>query len=302
MLPLARAFSEESLPKLAKPCADRSKQGALAGSRSPLGRRDACGLFDRILELVGKALGQLRQQRATHGFPHWRHRATAFHAYVEHDLGPAVAEGHSAGADKLEEVLDWCEEADIDVVSVWGLSVDNLSRGPEELEGLMRLFEARLMDLVDSERIHRNRVQVRVVGRRELLPEHVRQAAERAERATAHHRRRTLNICLAYGGREEIVDALRAWHQAAVAAGADPAEAVARLEPDDLSPYLSTAPAPNPDLIIRTSGEVRLSGFLLWQSAQAEFYFCDTYWPAFRKIDFLRALRSYDQRHRRFGR
>ncbi|MCB9737572.1 MAG: di-trans,poly-cis-decaprenylcistransferase [Deltaproteobacteria bacterium] len=214
----------------------------------------------------------------------------------------AVAEGHSAGADKLEEVLDWCEEADIDVVSVWGLSVDNLSRGPEELEGLMRLFEARLMDLVDSERIHRNRVQVRVVGRRELLPEHVRQAAERAERATAHHRRRTLNICLAYGGREEIVDALRAWHRAAVAAGADPAEAVARLEPDDLSPYLSTAPAPNPDLIIRTSGEVRLSGFLLWQSAQAEFYFCDTYWPAFRKIDFLRALRSYDQRHRRFGR
>lgn len=214
----------------------------------------------------------------------------------------SITAGHHAGADKLDEVLDWCEEADIDVVSVWGLSVDNLSRDPAELDGLMRLFEARLLDLVDSERIHRNRVRVRVVGRRELLPDFVLAAAERAEAATGHHARRALNICLAYGGREEIVDAFKRWHLATLATGADPAAAIAALEPDALAAHLATAPSPNPDLIIRTSGEVRLSGFLLWQSAHAEFYFCDTHWPAFRKIDFLRALRSYDQRQRRFGR
>jgi short-chain Z-isoprenyl diphosphate synthase len=140
------------------------------------------------------------------------------------------------------------------------------------------------------------------MGRTELLPERVQAAIAKAEAATAHYRRRALNIGIAYGGREEIVDAFKGLLRSAAAAGESLEDLAARLRPDDLAPHLQTAPAPDPDLIIRTSGEVRLSGFLLWQSAHSEFYFCDTNWPAFRKLDFLRALRSYHVRQRRFGR
>jgi len=214
----------------------------------------------------------------------------------------SVVEGHVAGADKLEEVLDWCEEVDIPVVTVWIFSLDNFGRAEEEVDGLMNLFERKFLELVTSQKIHKNGIRICSIGRIDALPRRVQQAIRAAEAATAHYTRRILNVGVAYGGREEIVDAVRAHLSAAVARGEDLAQVAASFGPADVERHLYTAHVGDPDLIIRTSGEVRLSGFLLWQSAHAEYYFTDAYWPAFRKIDFLRALRSYDQRQRRYGR
>lgn len=210
--------------------------------------------------------------------------------------------GHDRGADKLEEVLDWCEEVGVRVVTVWIFSIENFARSPEEVTDLMALFERKFRALVTHERIHRNEIQIRAVGRRDLLPEAVRKAIAHAEQATAHYERRVLNIGVAYGGREEILDAVADAARAADARGESLADFAETLDTTTVERHLYTAHVSDPDLIIRTSGEVRLSGFLLWQSAHAEYYFCDTHWPAFRRIDFLRALREYHQRHRRFGR
>lgn len=214
----------------------------------------------------------------------------------------SVVEGHHKGADKLDEVLAWCELADVKVVSVWGMSLDNFNRSAEEVSGLMSLFERKFLELVTDPRIHRDRIRVQSVGRTELLPDAVRRAIAEAERATAHYERRLLNVCVAYGGREEIVDALRAYLEQADARGLSVRQAREALNAEQLGLHMYGKAQPDPDLIIRTSGEVRLSGFLLWQSAYAEYYFCDVHWPQFRKIDFLRALRAYHQRTRRYGR
>jgi len=212
-----------------------------------------------------------------------------------------VVEGHSRGADKLDEVLQWCEEAGVDVITVWGFSLENFQRHAEEVGGLMDLIARKFLELVTDERIHRNQIQVRSLGRIELLPQNVRDAIAEAERATAHYQRRVLNVGVAYGGREEILDAFRAYLDGAQAAGQSIRDARDALNAEAISDHLYTRHVPDPDLIIRTSGEVRLSGFMLWQSVYSEFYFCDIHWPAFRKIDFLRALRSYHHRQRRFG-
>jgi short-chain Z-isoprenyl diphosphate synthase len=214
----------------------------------------------------------------------------------------SVVEGHHKGADKLDEVLGWCEEAGVRVVTVWGFSIDNFSRPTDEFNGLMSLFERKFLELVTDPRIHRDQIRVHSLGRVELLPEAVQHAIREAERATAHYERKVLNVGVAYGGREEIIDGFQSYLAAAERDGLSLREARERLSPASLSPHLYTSHVPDPDLIIRTSGEVRLSGFLLWQSAYSEFYFCDVHWPAFRKIDFLRALRAYHQRQRRFGR
>jgi len=211
-------------------------------------------------------------------------------------------EGHARGADKLDEVLNWCEQAGVQVVTVWVFSVDNFRRDAAEVSGLMNLFEKKFLELVSHPRIHRNQIRVRSLGRIDLLPEAVQRAIREAERATVAYSRRVLNIGVAYGGREEILDAFRA-HLRDMGARGHSAEEIARtLSPEAIEPYLYTSGVPDPELIIRTSGEVRLSGFLLWQSVYSEFYFCDTHWPSFRKIDFLRALRAYHYRQRRFGR
>jgi short-chain Z-isoprenyl diphosphate synthase len=214
----------------------------------------------------------------------------------------SVVEGHNQGADKLDEVLGWCEEAGVRVVTVWGFSIDNFNRPADEFNGLMSLFERKFLELVTDPRIHRDQIRVHSLGRIELLPDAVQRAIREAERATAHYDRKILNVGVAYGGREEIIDGLQSYLRAAEDQGLSLREARERLSPQALSPHLYTSHVPDPDLIIRTSGEVRLSGFLLWQSAYSEFYFCDVHWPAFRKIDFLRALRAYHQRQRRFGR
>ncbi|MEE8436520.1 MAG: polyprenyl diphosphate synthase [bacterium] len=214
----------------------------------------------------------------------------------------SINEGHVRGADKLEDVLNWCEEAGVEVITIWIFSLDNFKRDPAEVSGLMELFEKKFLELAKHPRIHRNQIRVRFLGKMEVLPDPVRKAIADAEAATEMYSRRNLNVGVAYGGREEIIEAFRRYlgDQAAKGVGA---EEIARgLEPASIEPYLYTSDLPDPDLIIRTSGEVRLSGFLLWQSVYSEFYFCDTHWPAFRKIDFLRALRDYDRRQRRFGR
>ncbi len=211
-------------------------------------------------------------------------------------------DGHARGADKLDEVLNWCEEAGVHAVSVWVFSMDNFNREPSEVDGLMDLFEKKFQELVTHPRIHRYQIRVHSFGRVDVLPEAVRKAIREAEQATAHYTRRVLNVGVAYGGRQEIVDAFRSHLQDEGRKGRSIDEICESLQPKSIEPYLYTSHVPDPELIIRTSGEIRLSGFLLWQSVYSEFYFCDTNWPAFRKIDFLRALRDYHQRQRRFGR
>ena len=188
------------------------------------------------------------------------------------------------------------------MVTVWSFSLENFQRSTEEVEGLLGLFEDKAREMADSEEIHRRRVRVRFIGRIELLPESLRKEIERLERLTADYDQGTLNIAMAYGGREEIADAFRRHVAARLAENAPIETILEELDCNSITGHLYTSGQPEPDLILRTSGELRLSGFLLWQSAYSEFYFCDTNWPAFREIDFLRALRSFDDRQRRFGR
>jgi len=213
-----------------------------------------------------------------------------------------VAVGHKLGADKLREMLDWCFKHQIPVVTVWGFSIDNFARDSEEVGTLLKLFEQKTLEMVDSPDLHDNHVRVRFIGRRDLLPASLQNAIAAVERATAHYERFVLNIALAYGGREELTDAFRDYLSHELRTGKDLQHALEHFDPKSVERYLYTSGLPEPDLIIRTSGEVRMSGFLMWQSAYSEYYFCDTNWPAFRKIDFLRALRSFDERQRRFGR
>lgn len=213
-----------------------------------------------------------------------------------------VAEGHRAGADKIDEVLAWCEDLLVPVVTMWALSTDNFRRDPDELLPLIQIIEEKIGALAEAQKTARLPRRIRVVGRTELLPESTRQVIARAEADTAAFCPFQLTIAVGYGGREEITDAVRRMLVDRIARGDSLEGIAAGLEPDEIARYLYTEETPDPDLIIRTSGEVRLSGFLLWQSAYSEYYFCDAYWPEFRHIDFLRAIRSYQQRQRRHGR
>lgn len=214
----------------------------------------------------------------------------------------SALDGHQRGAEKLEEVLDWCQRLDVRVVTVWCFSLDNFQRSTAEVEGLLRLFEDKTRAMADDANLHARQVRVRFIGEIERLPESLRTEIRRAEAATAGYRNFQLNIAMAYGGREEITEAFRRVVADRVADGTPLDDVLASLDADSVSPYLYTSGQPEPDLILRTSGEVRLSGFLLWQSAYSEFYFADACWPALREIDFLRALRAYHMRQRRFGR
>ena len=212
-----------------------------------------------------------------------------------------LAEGHSRGADKVEEVVAWCDDLGVPIVTLWALSTDNLGRQPEELSAIFEILEQKV-EAFSQQSDRPKRRRVRVVGRRELLPESTRAAIARAEEATAANGPDELLIAIGYGGREEITDAVRRLLTDRVLRGDSLEGIVADLAPDEISRYLYAPDIPDPDLIIRTSGELRLSGFLLWQSAYSEYYFCDVFWPEFRRIDFLRALRSYASRERRRGR
>lgn len=209
--------------------------------------------------------------------------------------------GHSIGADKAHEVLQWCLELGIPAATIWVLSTDNKSRDPQELAHILKLLEQEARNLATDPRIHANGVRVRAIGQHANFPAHVLDALQDLERKTAHYTGMRLNIAVGYGGREEIVDAVKAHLKTQAAAGIPLTQAAEKLTPEDISRHLYAADIPDPDFIIRTSGEIRLSGFMLWQSVYSEYYFCDVYWPGFRRVDFLRALRDFQGRDRRFG-
>ncbi|HEY3733348.1 MAG TPA: isoprenyl transferase [Streptosporangiaceae bacterium] len=208
---------------------------------------------------------------------------------------PDVSGGHQAGADKIFELLGWCREVGVEVVTLWLLSTDNLVRSSDELGPLLRIIEETVQELV-AERWH-----VNPVGALDLLPSETSRVLKDAAEATADRPGLLVNVAVCYGGRREIADAVRSLLQEHATRGTTIEELAEILDVEQIAGHLYTAGQPDPDLVIRTSGEQRLGGFLLWQSAHSEFYFCDAYWPAFRKVDFLRALRSYAARHRRFG-
>jgi len=209
---------------------------------------------------------------------------------------------YSIGSEKLDDLLGSCAELAIPAITLWVFSTDNLRRVPEEVSGILAAIETKLTLLSQDPRIHQRRIRVRAVGRLELLPASTLAAVRAAERATESYEDMQLTIAAAYGGRQEITDAVQALLREQQQQGKTLEQAIALVTPEAISRYLYAPDLPDPDLIIRTSGEIRLSGFLLWQSAHSEFYFTDVFWPAFRKIDFLRAVRAFQQRRRRYGR
>lgn len=206
----------------------------------------------------------------------------------------SAARGHRAGAQKIIEFLGWCEEAQVKVVTIWLLSTDNLKRTEEELTALMEIIGETVESLKAT-----GRWNVKTVGSLELLPEWLRSKLNESKSANANAIE--VNVAIGYGGRREIVDAVKGYLEDAAQHGIATKTAAEELSAEAIAKYLYTAGQPDPELLIRTSGEQRLGGFLLWQSAQSEFYFCEAYWPDFRRVDFLRALRAYALRHRRFG-
>jgi short-chain Z-isoprenyl diphosphate synthase len=213
-----------------------------------------------------------------------------------------ITEGHIMGADKLDEVLSWCDELKIRNITVWVFSTENFSRSQEEVKELLQVIEGKIQQLIQDPLTHKRRMKIKAIGKMELLPESTQNVIREAEEATRDYDNLSLTIALGYGGRQEIADALKDLVRKKLTNGASLEDIIRNVTPDEIGRHLYTLDLPDPDLIIRTSGEIRMSGFLLWQSAYSEFYFCDVYWPAFRKIDFLRAIRSYQQRERRFGR
>jgi len=211
--------------------------------------------------------------------------------------GMDVRQGHKIGGDKLEEVVGWCHEVGIEGLTVFAFSTDNFKRPKEEVDHLMDLFEKDLNKLAEDKRTHENEVRIRVIGQIEKLPERVVKAAQKVMEATKNYKKHYFNIAIGYGGREEIVEAVKKIAQA-VKEGRIKLEDIKK---DMISSYLYTSDSPDPDLILRTSGEERISNFLLWQLAYSELYFTDIYWPVLKKTDFLEVIRSYQRRQRRYG-
>lgn len=210
--------------------------------------------------------------------------------------GGTTAQGHQAGAEKIEEFLGWCAETDVEVVTLWMLSTDNFDRPESELGPLLGIIENTVRALAAD-----GRWRVHHVGTLDVLPDRTRTTLKEAEAATHDNTGILVNVAVGYGGRQEIADAVRSLLLDAAAKGTTFEELAEAVDIDLISEHLYTRGQPDPDLVIRTSGEQRLSGFMLWQSAHSEYYFCEVFWPAFRKVDFLRAMRDYAARHRRYG-
>ncbi|MEE3126955.1 MAG: isoprenyl transferase [Actinomycetota bacterium] len=211
-------------------------------------------------------------------------------------VGRDTAHGHRAGAANIEPLLGWCDEIGIEVVTLWLLSTDNLNRPARELEPLLAIIADAVDSLADQQRWRLN-----PVGALDLLPDATAARLKAAAESTREVDGMLVNVAVAYGGRREIADAVRSLLTSAAEQGMSLEQVAAEVDVDAISEHLYTKGQPDPDLVIRTSGEQRLGGFLLWQSEKSEFYFCDAYWPDFRRVDFLRAVRAYAQRERRFG-
>lgn len=211
-------------------------------------------------------------------------------------VGASPRDGHQRGADKITDVLEWSAEAGVEVVTLWMLSTDNLSREPAELDALLEIICCAIEELASD-----GRWRLQHVGDASLLPgatsDRINEAVTRTKKAKKLH----VNVAVGYGGRHEIADAVRSVLMAGVAAGHSLEQVAEEFSVEHIAQHLYTKGQPDPDLVIRTSGEQRLGGFLMWQSAHSEFYFVEALGPDLRHIDFLRAIRDYAGRDRRFG-
>jgi len=212
-------------------------------------------------------------------------------------IGMGTAQGHAFGKSRLEKVLEWAEEIGVKILTVYGFSTENFARTEEEIDELMDLFERSFISVVDDEQIKEKKVRITAIGAIDSLPERVQIAIRSAEEATKDNDNFRLNIAIAYGGREELISAFKAIAEK-IEKGDITSEAI---DQDIIGEHLYTSGLPDPDLVLRTSGEIRVSNFLLWQLAYSELYFSDVYWPDFRRVDFLRAVRTYQKRKRRHG-
>jgi short-chain Z-isoprenyl diphosphate synthase len=211
-------------------------------------------------------------------------------------VGARVGFGHRIGANKIAQFLGWCEEAGVKHVTLWLLSTENFTRDENEIHELVDIISQTVSDLARE-----GRWQLHAVGALDLLPAESALAIKSACDESSSVDGMQVNVAIGYGGRREISDAVRSLLHEQLESGHSLEEALASVDQEAISRHLYTAGQPDPDLVIRTSGEQRLGGFLLWQSVHSEFYFCEAYWPDFRRVDFLRALRSYAIRQRRFG-
>ena len=265
------------------------QQYLAAVSRRVLRNPLTYGIYERILwnqirdgvkpEHIGIILDGNRRWASQHAKPPWA--------------------GHSFGADKVEDLLTWCIDLDIKAITLYTLSMENFQRLPQEVEELMRLLEDRLQRLLTDDRIHANQVQVKIIGRTHLLPPRIQEAIQAVEATTAAYDGHYLTLAIAYGGRAEIIDALKKISTLIQSGDLAVADISEKVVEDHL--YTASLPNSEPDLIIRTSGEERLSGFLMWQSVYSELCFIDVFWPDFRRIDLWRAIRTFQQRTRRYG-
>ena len=217
--------------------------------------------------------------------------------YAKEVLNAEPIEGHKLGRDKLDEVLHWCLDLEIHHITVYAFSTENFNRDPEEVGYIMELLEKSLYDFGNDEEVHRRKVAINVIGDLDLLPDNVLEAMHYAQEKTKGYSDYTLNMAIAYGGRQDITNAVRCIARKVKDGEID----VEDINEVTIGSFMSTSDVPDPDLILRTSGEIRISNFLLWQMAYSELYFTDIYWPGFRYIDLLRAIRTYQQRKRRFG-
>jgi short-chain Z-isoprenyl diphosphate synthase len=298
-----RSSPGQFFPDCTTLCADMifGKDRQNARERKPPGKSTATSLLLRFLYWIYECrlLNQLKQR------PMPRHIGIILDGNRRHARKRGLSdpcEIYQRGAEKLDDILDWCAELRIPAVTLWVFSTENLKRSQAEVSGILSAIEAKVAALAHDPFMHQKRVRVQAIGRLDLLPESVVAAIRAAETATAQYNLMTLTIAVGYGGREEIADAVRSFVKMLARQGASLSDVIERITPETIACHLYAADLPDPDLIIRTSGEIRLSGFLLWQSVHSEFYFTDVLWPAFRKVDFLRAIRAYQARNRRFGR
>ncbi len=212
-------------------------------------------------------------------------------------LGLKPTAGHEFGRDKIEEVLQWCFDLKIKNLTVYAFSTENFSRKNNEVKTLMDLCKKELDKASKDSRIHKNKVKVRILGHLDSLPKSIKKSAENIMDQTKKYDKYSFNIALAYGGREEILQAIK---KIAEDVKENKIE-IDEIKEEIVSKYLYTNGIPDPDIILRTSGEERISNFLLWQLAYSELYFSDVYWPAFQKRDFLKAIRTFQKRNRRYG-
>ncbi|MFH1285957.1 MAG: polyprenyl diphosphate synthase [Candidatus Micrarchaeota archaeon] len=208
----------------------------------------------------------------------------------------SLLEGYEAGISKIGDVLKWCKEEGIQILTLWGFSTENTSRDKNEIGMLMDLFDIKLRDALANQEFEKEKIRVKVYGRREFFPQNVRESLGKLEKATEKFDKYRINILLGYGGRKEIVDACNA------AISDLNSKKISEIDEATFAKYLYTSDIPDPDIVIRTSGERRLSGIMPWQTTYSELFFCEKLWPEFTREDLKEILHEYEERERRFGR